>query len=58
LHSDQQTTLALFRLVDMMPKDLNSYYSYHGSLTTPPCKEEVHWIVFNQTVELSANQVC
>ena len=34
-----------------------SFYSYSGSLTTPPCSEGVRWIVFRQPVELSADQI-
>ncbi|KAH8359013.1 hypothetical protein KR093_003867, partial [Drosophila rubida] len=30
--------------------DLNAYYTYHGSLTTPGCYESVHWIVFPKPI--------
>lgn len=33
------------------------YYSFAGSLTTPPCSEEVSWFVLKQPVEISAAQL-
>jgi carbonic anhydrase len=34
-----------------------TFYSYNGSLTSPPCSENVDWIVFNTPVELSQQQI-
>jgi len=36
--------------------DLSSYYTYPGSLTTPPCSENVTWLVLKQQAELSSSQ--
>jgi carbonic anhydrase len=33
------------------------YYTYMGSLTTPPCSEGVLWMVMQQPVTLSAEQI-
>lgn len=35
----------------------NSYYSYEGSLTTPPCSEGVTWIVMKTPIEASKEQI-
>ena len=36
---------------------LKDYYTYDGSLTTPPLAECVKWIVFKDPIEVSAAQV-
>lgn len=33
------------------------YYTYMGSLTTPPCSEDVLWMVMKQPIKLSAEQI-
>ena len=33
------------------------YYTYMGSLTTPPCSEGVLWMVMKQPVQLSSDQI-
>jgi carbonic anhydrase len=51
---------------DTMPDSMNpaallpadrAYWTYEGSLTTPPCTEGVKWIIFQQEVELSRGQL-
>jgi carbonic anhydrase len=40
----------------LLPEN-RAYYTYMGSLTTPPCTEDVLWMVFKQPMQLSAEQV-
>ena len=46
----------MINAVDLLPNN-KGYYSFAGSLTTPPCSEEVTWYVFKTPVQLSAEQV-
>ena len=43
-------------LADLLPDD-PSYYTYMGSLTTPPCSEGVQWIVMRHPVSVSSAQI-
>ncbi|MDX2430509.1 MAG: carbonic anhydrase family protein, partial [Bacteroides sp.] len=38
-------------------KELNSYYHYKGSLTTPPYTESVNWYVMKKIFEASPEQI-
>lgn len=40
----------------LLPED-RAYYTYMGSLTTPPCTEGVLWMVMRQPVAVSAEQI-
>ena len=40
----------------LLPED-RRYYTYMGSLTTPPCSEGVLWMVMKEPVPISAEQV-
>jgi carbonic anhydrase len=43
-------------LASALPAD-RGYYNFAGSLTTPPCSEEVNWFVLKTPVEMSAAQL-
>jgi carbonic anhydrase len=34
-----------------------SYYRYEGSLTTPPCKEIVNWLVLTESIQVAEDDV-
>ncbi len=41
---------------DLLPRDA-SYFYYPGSLTTPPCSEGVRWLVMQQPITMSEEQI-
>ncbi len=46
----------LINAQDLLPKN-RSYYSYEGSLTTPPCSEGVKWNVMTDPITVSEEQI-
>jgi carbonic anhydrase len=46
----------LIDLNTLLPATRN-YYTYMGSLTTPPCSEGVLWLVMKQPVQVSQEQI-
>ena len=42
---------------DLLPVASPAYYAFKGSLTTPPCSEEVNWHVLKTPVEISLAQL-
>lgn len=45
-----------FSPAEILPSDLN-YWTFMGSLTTPPCTEGVRWLVLKTPVQLSKRQL-
>eukprot|EP00914_Ancora_sagittata_P023035 GHVO01045706.1.p1 GENE.GHVO01045706.1~~GHVO01045706.1.p1 ORF type:complete len:262 (+),score=46.34 GHVO01045706.1:653-1438(+) len=41
----------------LLPEDCSKYWTYLGSLTTPPCWESVNWVVFKEPIEVSQEQL-
>ncbi|KAI0220677.1 Carbonic anhydrase 2 [Lamellibrachia satsuma] len=57
LYKGKNVTLSTFAIRDLMPSNLADYYTYEGSLTTPPCSEVVIWNIFRETVKISERQL-
>ncbi|PTT76251.1 carbonate dehydratase [Pelomonas sp. HMWF004] len=53
---DTQAALGEIDLNQLLPVD-RGYYTYMGSLTTPPCTEGVLWMVMRQPVSLTLQQI-
>ncbi|MEE6491470.1 hypothetical protein FKM82_016228 [Ascaphus truei] len=53
----QFVTIPAFDVHQLLPKHLDQYYRYRGSLTTPPCYQSVLWTIFHQRVQLSVSQL-
>jgi carbonic anhydrase len=43
-------------LNDLLPTD-KKYYTYTGSLTTPPCTDGIEWVILKQPVTMSKEQI-
>ncbi len=52
----QKLPLKDFNPAGLLPAD-PTYYAYTGSLTTPPCSEEVKWHVMKTPLEISYRQL-
>jgi carbonic anhydrase len=51
-----ETVAEMVNAGGLLPAD-RGYWTYMGSLTTPPCTEGVRWFVFEQELSLSRNQL-
>jgi carbonic anhydrase len=52
----EKRTVENVNVLPLLPSD-KSYYSFMGSLTTPPCSEEVRWQVMRTPISISAAQL-
>lgn len=52
----KQTITTLVNPGGLLPAD-RGYWTYMGSLTTPPCTEGVRWFVFEQEITISREQL-
>jgi len=53
----QKTSLKETLAINNLFPENPGYYTYKGSLTTPPCFESVRWVVFKDQVEVSEEQL-
>jgi len=42
---------------DLLPKDKEHYFHFMGSLTTPPCSENVNWYVMKEVQSVTKDQL-
>ena len=52
---DETVTGDLINVRDGLTRT-NAYYTYSGSLTTPPCSEVVTWVVLKKPARISQDQ--
>jgi len=53
---EQSVDAVTINVADLLPKD-RSYYTFAGSLTTPPCSEGVTWFVLKHPASVSSAEV-
>jgi len=44
-------------IMKLLPDNLSNFFTYSGSLTTPPCSEGVKWVVIRDPTEIASEQV-
>ena len=58
ISGDHYTTTAhsnsYYMFLFVIADDINKFWTYQGSFTTPPCYETVTWIVFEKNIHVSS----
>ncbi|KAI4891105.1 hypothetical protein NFI96_011486 [Prochilodus magdalenae] len=56
-HKDSVVEFTRFDPSCLLPENIDDYWTYSGSLTTPPLTEAVTWIIMKQPIEVSHDQL-
>ncbi|XP_052035688.1 carbonic anhydrase 14 [Apodemus sylvaticus] len=56
-YKGQKTSVPPFNVRELFPQQLEQFFRYNGSLTTPPCYQSVLWTVFNRRAQISVEQL-
>ncbi|XP_055796401.1 carbonic anhydrase 5B, mitochondrial-like isoform X3 [Salvelinus fontinalis] len=56
-HKDSVVEFTRFDPACLLPTNIDDYWTYAGSLTTPPLTEAVTWIIMKQHIEVSHDQL-
>lgn len=56
-NTDQAQLIDYKSIYDLLPSNLDAFYTYSGSLTTPPCYQVVNWIVMAERLNMNAKQI-
>jgi carbonic anhydrase len=55
--SGANSTINDLSIRSFIPSSLNRYFYYEGSLTAPTCDEVVQWVLLDQTLKISEEQL-
>lgn len=55
-HAEKSVNISI-TLTSLTPSNTDVFYTYKGSLTTPPCNEVVTWIIFATPIPISFRQM-
>jgi carbonic anhydrase len=55
-NKEQEVTGVTINAAGLLPENI-AYYTYPGSLTTPPCTEGVNWLILKTPMDISSAQI-